>query len=367
MIWKTTSSDHGKPYMRVAAIDIGSNSIRLLVADVDERGGHDGALETVARAGEVCRLARGLDQAGTIEEELAQRVGGLAAGFVRRALSMGAKHIVIGATAAIRNARNGTEVAGIVEDRSGLPVRILTGNDEARLVYHSVVLGLGRRAAHSACIAFDIGGGSTEVVSGVGAQAGRWASLPFGAVSLTERFLHSDPPDPGEITALEAEVQAGIMHHCALMPEKVPLLVGVGGTVTVLASMDRQLESYDPALLEGWSIRPERLSGLVERLSRSRHEDRRTLTTVGEGRADIVVAGALVVALLVRRFPSSVLVCSTQGLRYGLVRLAAEEFLARRQLPADTEPPGQGPGAWPRRAVVEPGPPRPRTHPRGRR
>lgn len=315
--------------MRVAAIDIGSNSIRLLVADVDERGGPDGALDTVARAGEICRLARGLGRAGAIEADLAQRVGGLAAGYVRRARSLGAKHIVIGATAAIRNASNGAEVAGIVERRSGLPVRILTGEDEAQLVYRSVVLGLGRTAARSACIVFDIGGGSTEVVSGVGSQTGRWASLPFGAVSLTERFLHSDPPDAAEILALESEVQAEIMHHCALMPEKVPLLVGVGGTVTVLASMDRQLEAYDPTLLEGWPIRPERLSELVERLSQSRHQERRGFSTVGEGRADIVVAGALVVALLFGRFPSAALVCSTQGLRYGLVRMAAAEFLGR--------------------------------------
>jgi exopolyphosphatase / guanosine-5'-triphosphate,3'-diphosphate pyrophosphatase len=316
--------------MRVAAIDIGSNSIRLLVADVDERGGPDGALETVARAGEVCRLARGLDRAGTIEDELAQRVGALAAEFVRRARSLGARHIVIGATAAIRSARNGAEVAGIVERRSGLPVRVLTGDDEAQLVYRSVILGLGRSAARCACIAFDIGGGSTEVVSGVGAMAGRWASLPFGAVSLTERFLRSDPPDPVEVAALESEVRNGIMHHCALMPDRVPLLVGVGGTVTVLASMDRDLVSYDPTLLEGWAIRPERLAIIVEGLSRSRQQDRRGLATVGEGRADIVVAGALVVALLFQRFPSSSLVCSTQGLRYGLVRLAAEELLRRR-------------------------------------
>jgi len=315
--------------MRVGAIDIGSNSIRLLVADVADRGGPEWTLETVARAGEVCRLARGLDRAGTIENDLAQRVGALAADFVRRARMLGAKHIVIGATAAIRRARNGAEVAAIVESRSGLPVRVLTGDDEARLVYRSVVLGLGRSAAQSACVAFDIGGGSTEVVSGVGVSAGRWVSLPFGAVSLTERFLLADPPDPGEVTALEAEVWDGIMHHCALMPEKVPLLVGVGGTVTVLASMDRELEAYDPSLLEGWSIRAERLAGIVDRLVRSRHQDRRGLAIVGEGRADIVVAGALVVALLCRRFPSGSLVCSTQGLRYGLARMAAEELFSR--------------------------------------
>ena len=163
----------------------------------------------------------------------------------------------------------------------------------------------------------------------MGAEPGRWSSLPFGAVSLTERFLSADPPELAEIEALETEVRAGIMHHCALMPEKVPLLVGVGGTVTVLASMDRELASYDPAMLEGWAIRPGRLALLVEGLTRSRQQDRRSLSTVGEGRADIVVAGALVVALLFRRFPSPALVCSTQGLRYGLVRVAAEEFLRR--------------------------------------
>jgi exopolyphosphatase/guanosine-5'-triphosphate,3'-diphosphate pyrophosphatase len=313
--------------MRVAAIDIGSNSIRLLVADVDERDGPDGAVETVARAGEMCRLARGLDRAGMIEEQLAQRVGSLAADFVRRARSLGAKHILLGATAAIRNARNGAEVAAIVERRSGLPVRVLSGDDEAQLVYRSVILGLGRSAARSACVAFDIGGGSTEVVSGVGALAGRWASLPFGAVSLTERFLHSDPPDSEDVEALRNEVRAVIMHHCALMPERVPLLAGVGGTVTVLASMDRELVSYDPTLLEGWCIRPSRLDQMIEGLIRSRHAERRILSIMGESRADIVVAGALAVALLVERFPSAGLVCSTQGLRYGLVRMAAREAL----------------------------------------
>jgi exopolyphosphatase / guanosine-5'-triphosphate,3'-diphosphate pyrophosphatase len=261
-----------------------------------------------------------------IEIELAQRAGVLASEFSRRARSLGARRIVVGATAAIRNARNGAEVARIIEERCGLPVRVLTGDEEARLVYRSVVLGLGRSAARSACVAFDIGGGSTEVVSGFAASPGRWTSLPFGAVSLTERFLGADPPDPAQLDALRDEVRDGIMHGCALMPEKVPLLAGVGGTVTVLASMDRGLESYDPARLEGWCIRPERLGELVQRLCTSDQQERRSLSTMGEGRADIVVAGTIVVSLLAERFPSPGLVCSTQGLRYGLVRMAAAEL-----------------------------------------
>ncbi len=311
--------------MRVGAIDIGTNSIRLLVADISGQGGADGVLETVARAGEVCRLGRGLEQAGVIEEGLARRAGLLAAEFARRARSLGARHIVVGATAAIRNARNGGEVAAIIERRSRLPVRVLTGDDEARLVYRSVVLGLGRAAARSACVVFDVGGGSTEVVSGVGPAVGRWTSLPFGAVSLTERHLRSDPPTAHEVEDLQADVSRAIMHQCALMPEKVPLLAGVGGTVTVLASMDRELVSYEPSLLEGWCIRGERLPGLVDRLVQARHDERKVWPVVGEGRADIVAAGALLVGLLMERFPSGGLVCSTQGLRYGLARMAAEE------------------------------------------
>jgi len=314
--------------MRVAAIDIGTNSIRLLVADVSEQAGAAGVVETVARAGEVCRLGRGLGQAGTIEEGLAQRAGSLAAEFARRARSLGARHIVVGATAAIRDARNGPEVAAIVGRRSGLRVRVLTGDDEARLVYRSVVLGLGRAAARSACVVFDIGGGSTEVVSGVGPTVGRWTSLPLGAVSLTERHLRSDPPASHEVEDLQSDATRVIMHQCALMPDRVPLLAGVGGTVTVLASLDRELETYEPSQIEGWCIRRERLQGLVDRLVQARHDERKVLPIVGEGRADIVAAGALVVALLVERFPSAGLVCSTQGLRYGLVRMAAEELFA---------------------------------------
>jgi exopolyphosphatase/guanosine-5'-triphosphate,3'-diphosphate pyrophosphatase len=307
--------------MRVGAIDIGSNSIRLLVADVLGPG----AIATLARAGEVCRLGRGLDRTGRIDLELAERAGTLALDFVRRARALGASHLVIGATAAMRSASNGREVADIVGRRAGVAVRILTGEEEARLVYQSVVLGLGGAARRSSCVVFDLGGGSTEVVSGVGEQPGRWASLPLGAVSLTERHLHSDPPLPHEVETLRREVRDVLMHHCASMPSRTPLLAGVGGTVSVLASLDRAIPTYDPVLLEGWTIRTEDLFSLVDRLVRSSQAERRSWAVVGEGRADIVVAGALVVSLIVERFPSLGLVCSTQGLRYGLARLAAEE------------------------------------------
>jgi exopolyphosphatase/guanosine-5'-triphosphate,3'-diphosphate pyrophosphatase len=270
-------------------------------------------------------MARGLERSGRIDGEIAGRAGAVARAFAERARVLGAVHIVCGATAALRSAANGVEIAEAIEKHCAVPVRILSGDDEARLVYRAVVLGLGGGARRSSCVVFDIGGGSTEVVSGVGEHPGRWVSLPFGAVSLTERHLAANPPDSTEVEKLKNEVRDTIMRECAYMPSQSPLLAGVGGTVSLLAALDLGLTSYEPSLLEGLAIGRARLEALIHRILSSTHDERRSWPVMGEGRADIVVAGALVVGLLAERFPSASLVCSTQGLRYGLVRLAAEE------------------------------------------
>ncbi len=310
--------------MRVCAIDVGSNSIRLLVAEVE--GPNSPTLRTIARAGEPCRLGQGLDDSGHILPQMAERAAGLAATFATRARSLGVAHIVVGATAALRNAHNGSDVARMIGERAGVAVRILSGDEEACLVYHSVIAGLGPGVGRSACVVFDIGGGSTEVVSGVGGQPGRWASLPIGAVNLTERFIRSNPTESNELNDIKASIESHLMHECAFMPAKVPLLAGVGGTVTILALMDRDLTAYDPAAIEGWRIDSARLIALIERLASSSHEERRSWPAMGVGRADIVVAGAMVVRVLAERFPPGNVVCSTQGLRYGLARMAADEL-----------------------------------------
>ena len=314
--------------MRVGAIDIGSNSIRLLVADLADDP-WTGALETVTRAGEPCRLGRGLQGSGQVLDELVERAGVVAAEFRRRARSLGAVHVLAGATAALRLAANGAEAARRIGERAGLPVQVLSGDEEAQLVYQAVVLGLGARVRDSQCVVFDLGGGSTEIVSGVGARAGRWASLPFGAVSLTERLLPVDPPDAHTLAEARARIREELMHGAASMPGRSPLLAGVGGTVTVLASMDRELAVYEPSLIEGWWLPRERAQALVARIVSAGSEARRALPVMGEGRADIVAAGALVVEALLERFDAAGLLCSTQGLRYGLARRAAAEWVAK--------------------------------------
>jgi exopolyphosphatase / guanosine-5'-triphosphate,3'-diphosphate pyrophosphatase len=311
-------------HMRVGAIDVGSNSIRLLVADI-RSDGEPGELVTVARAGEPCRLGRGLGETGAIDAEMAERATAVAGEFARRARSLGAIHTIVGATAALRRAENGVAVAGAIANRIGMRVRILSGHEEARLVYQAVVLGLRSVARRSPCVVFDLGGGSTEVVSGLGPEAGRWVSLPFGAVSLTEKFIRSNPVGEEEVSALSDQVRKALMHECAYMPDATPVFAGVGGTVTVLASLDRDLSAYEPAMIEGWVIDSGRLEELIQRVAYSTEEKRKMWPILGQGRSDLMVAGALVIRLLAERFPSRGLVCSTQGLRYGLARLAAAE------------------------------------------
>ncbi len=314
--------------MRVGAIDIGSNSVRLLVAEIPDGEPWGPDLETVARAGEACRLGRGLHESGRVDDELVERAAGIVHEFLRRARSLGARHVVAAATAALRRASNGAAAAERISEVAGVPVRILSEADEARLVYRSVVMGLGQGVRGSQSVVFDLGGGSTEVASGVGERLGRWTSLPFGAVTLTERLASSDPPTPEQLASSRAWVRDELMHGCALFPEKIAVLAGVGGTITVLAALDAGMTTYDPSQLEGAYVPRERVLALIDQLVRSTQAERRSMPIMGEGRADIVGTGALVVEGLLERFQAPGLLCSTQGLRYGLARLAAEEWRA---------------------------------------
>ena len=146
-------------------------------------------------------------------------------------------------------------------------------------------------------------------------------------------MVTSDPPTNDELWTARQWLKDELMHGCALFPERTAVLAGVGGTVTVVAALDAGMTTYDPGQLEGMFVPRNRALELVERIVRSTQAERRNMPVMGEGRADIVGAGALVVEGLLNRFQAPGLLCSTQGLRYGLVRLAAEEWRAAR--PAD--------------------------------
>jgi exopolyphosphatase/guanosine-5'-triphosphate,3'-diphosphate pyrophosphatase len=312
--------------MHVGAIDIGSNSIRLLVADVEEP---DGRMRVIVRAGEVCRLGRGLAQNGLIEAGMVERACELVDRMAKRARAEGAERVIVAATHALRQAANRAEVLARLQLSAGVPVRVLGG--EAALIYGAVVESLGPRAARLPCVVFDLGGGSTEVASGVGLVVGRAASLPIGAVSLTERWLGQDPPERERVEMLDQEVMKHLMSNCAHYPSSPNLLAGVGGTVTVLASLYLDLRHYDPTRIDGCLIPAAVVESLADQLTWMTPEMHRRVGAMGEGRADIVAAGARVALGLLRFFQARSLTASSQGLRYALARLAARERRAGQE------------------------------------
>lgn len=304
---------------RYAAVDVGTNSIRLLVVEA----GANGRLEPLLRLGDSCRLGQGLDAEGTISAEAEKRAANTLTRFVRRARSLEPTATLVAATHALRSAANGTEVAERLGRAAGVSVRILSAEDEARLVYRAVREAFAVEELPEPCLVMDIGGGSVELARGEGGQVRSWQSLEVGCVRLSERFLLSDPPAAVEMEQLARHVGERLDAHPELFPD-LQAAAGVGGTLTALAALDLGLERYEASRVEGHWLSREAIRRWSEHLTGLSTSERELLRAVGEGRADIIVAGCVVVGAVLERSRMPGLVVSTQGLRYALARQLAE-------------------------------------------
>lgn len=315
--------------VRIGAVDIGTNSVRLLVADVDENE----RLRTSHRMGEISRLGEGIDRTGLIDEAAASRTLDCLERFVQEAEYSGASRIRVAATNALRVAQNGLEVAARFSERIGYPVEVLSGEEEARLVFLAVLSGLS--PPHGRSVVVDIGGGSTEIISGLERDGTRVISLELGCVRLTERFIRSDPPTESELAAIRSyvrEVFAEKLHE--FETEGLDRAIGVGGTVTAFGALDLSLVKYDPTRIENHVLSQARISLIEKELCSIPVARRRDLAGVSRGRADIIPAGAVILTEFVARFPVPGLTVSTRGLRYGLV--LSEARTARWTAPSST-------------------------------
>jgi len=300
--------------VRIGAVDIGTNSVRLLVADVDEKE----RLKTAHRMGEISRLGEGLDRTGTIDEAAASRTLECLERFVHEAEYSGASQIRVAGTNAFRVALNGQEVADRFSQRIGYPVDILSGEEEARLVFIAVLSGLSDPDGRSVVV--DIGGGSTEIICGEGEDRTQLISLELGCVRLTERLIRSDPPGTEELERIRAHVREVFEEKLgAFGPGHVDRAIGVGGTVTAFGALDLGLTKYDPSRIENHLLSRDRISTIEKQLCSIPLTQRRDLAGVSRGRADIIPAGAVILSEFVNRFPVSGVYVSTRGLRYGLV------------------------------------------------
>lgn len=321
-------SQHPALPIRVASIDIGTNSVRLLVA---ERGSQ-GEVRPLVRLGESCRLGEGLDATGRIGSRAEERTRDTLARFARRARDLECADVLVAATNALRSAANGEEVTARLSAAAGYPIRILSGEEEARFVYEAVVDGLRWDPARGEYLVIDIGGGSVEIVRGVGHRVEHWASLELGCVRLSERFLGSDPPAPEALAELRAFLRSEWVRHDALLRPTPQAAAGVGGTITALAALNLGLRRYDASRVEGHLLPTGDVRRLTDSLCGLTTAERQALATVGPGRADILPAGCVLLVSLLEAAGLASITASTQGLRYALARMALRS--------AEGRPPG---------------------------
>lgn len=298
-----------EPAPRFATIDVGTNSVLLLVA---ERAG-DGGFAAVLERMEITRLGRGVDRTHRLDPQAIEETVAAVRTFAAEARAAGATQIACVATSAARDASNGAAFFTRVAAEAGVTVETIPGHDEAALSFEAAARDF---ADGRPMVVIDIGGGSTEFIYGA-RKPDFSTSLDLGSVRMTERFLHSDPPTALELAALNAAVDAAL----APLPAPPPgaRVVGIAGTITTLAAVKQRLVHYDGARVHGSELTHADLASLVRRLSELTEDERRGVAGIPPKRADVIVAGAAIAERALARLGAGTMTVSDRGVRWGLL------------------------------------------------
>jgi exopolyphosphatase/guanosine-5'-triphosphate,3'-diphosphate pyrophosphatase len=281
--------------VRVAVIDIGTNSTRLLISDVEGANA-----EQVERRTTVTNMGRGVDHTNLICADAVEDVCRVIADYIARYEEMGAERVMAIATSAVREAANGEAFIAELRERFDLDTRLLTGKEEAHLTYLGATA---HRAEGEPTLVFDIGGGSTELIVGTGMHVGFHTSLQAGTIRQSERHLTSDPPDPHELEDLASEVRNLIDGAVAEQPAAAPTrAIAVAGTPTSLAAVDQALEPYDPGRVHGYRLGMRKIQRMLSKLSSLPLAERLRVPGLHPGRAPTIVAGAVILVQVMRAF-----------------------------------------------------------------
>jgi exopolyphosphatase/guanosine-5'-triphosphate,3'-diphosphate pyrophosphatase len=302
------------PRRRLATIDLGTNTVRLLVAEIVEAG----AWRAIEQDQQVTRLGQGLASTGRLAEGPMARTLDVVVQYAERARRAGATAWIV-ATSAVREASNGAEFSAEVRARTGAAVDVITGEREARLTILGIMRGFDVAAGR--LLAFDIGGGSTEFTLADGPRVEAAVSLRLGVVPLAERYPFPGPVDPDRYRMLEDEVRS---HLAGALPDGivragVPHLVGTAGTVTTLAALDLGLPAYDARRVHRHRLPRAAIERLLARLGAVTVQERAALPCLEPGRADLIVPGTAIVLAALDVLGLDEVVVSDWGLREGLM------------------------------------------------
>jgi exopolyphosphatase/guanosine-5'-triphosphate,3'-diphosphate pyrophosphatase len=298
----------------VAVIDVGTNSARLLVADVS-----DGRVSPVERRSTVTRLGRGVDLSGRLSAEAIEEACRAIGEYEATLAQLGADTVDAIATSAVRDAENGSAFVAELRERFALSARVLDGEEEARLTY------LGATSEHpptEPTLVVDIGGGSTELIVGIGAEISFHTSLQAGVVRHSERHIASDPPTVVELEALAADVR-GLIEAAVGDGVEASAGIAVAGTPTSLAAIEMELEPYDPTRVHGHTLPMPTIQRMLSQLASTPLAQRMEISGLHPDRAPTVVAGVVILVETMRAFGLEQIEVSEHDILYGTAISAA--------------------------------------------
>lgn len=304
---------------RVAAIDCGTNSIRLLVADLpEESAGPQAPLVDVTRRMEIVRLGQGVDRTGRLAPEAIERTRVALASYAADIEKLGAQRVRMCATSASRDAANAADFTEMVRQTLGVAPEVVSGDEEARLSFTGAVRGLPADAKEPFLVV-DIGGGSTEFVVGDRAGVRSAISVDIGCVRMTERHLAGDPPTPEQVAAAEADIAAVVDRALAAVPgREAATLVGLAGSVTTVVAIAEGLRGYEPERIHHARVSYEAVARVTADLLERTSAQRLEIPVMHPGRADVIGAGALVLRVIMERAGMPSVVASEHDILDGI-------------------------------------------------
>lgn len=303
---------------RHAIIDVGTNSVKLLVADVSQDN-----VTPLLETSQQTRLGKGLFLGGQLEPEAIRQTARAVQGFARRARECGAVSIRVVATNAAREAKNSRQLVDAIAAEAALPLEVIPGEVEADLAYRGVLTA--GRDYPSGLLLLDVGGGSTELIIGTGSQPAFSGSFPLGTVRMLELFPHSDPPTATEHERLHGRLKSVLADqvapaiHQALPDTRLNQLslIGTGGTATLLARMAAGLHKYDRNIIEATRLTADDVTRWEERLWSLPLTGRRTIVGLPAEKADVILVGVAIYRAIMECWQLPVLQVSMRGLRFG--------------------------------------------------
>jgi exopolyphosphatase/guanosine-5'-triphosphate,3'-diphosphate pyrophosphatase len=296
---------------RYAVIDVGTNSVKFNISDLRE----DGTWQTLVDRANITRLGEGLDKTGEISRDAMERtVAGITA-MADEAKQAGVSALAAVGTMGMRTGRNSQQFIDAVEQRCGVRIEVIPGEEEGRLAYLAVKSGLG--LADGSLAIFDTGGGSTQFTFGHGSSVEERFSLNLGAVRLTEQYELANVVSQEQLRAALDAISAELVRiHNRTPPDA---LVGMGGAITNIAAVKQGLAKYDPNIIQGSALERGEIERQIELYRSQSLEQRRTIVGLQPKRADVILAGACIVKIVMEKLRKDKLSVSDHGLRHGLL------------------------------------------------